>query len=81
MRPITYSATIEGWLCEYFDQVDQLGRSETNRESLGQLLYAFFDYWAWRHEYTAKVITIRTSKCVLPPGPPRAPGRTRALPC
>ena len=80
MQPITYSATIEGWHCEYFDDVDKLRRGETNRENLGQLLYAFFDYWAWRHEYTAKVITIRTSQYVVPAGasgpPPQPHPRT-----
>ena len=62
MHPITYAATIEGWHCEYFDDIEQLQRSQHNIQSLGQLLHEFFDYWAWLHDYKKDVITIRNAR-------------------
>ena len=31
-----------------------------NPESLAVLLWAFFEYWAWRHDYSADVVSVRT---------------------
>lgn len=31
-----------------------------NSESLAQLVWSFFEYWAWRHDYSADVISVRT---------------------
>jgi DNA polymerase sigma len=30
-----------------------------NKDSLAHLLHAFFDYWAWRHDYSNQVASIR----------------------
>ena len=31
-----------------------------NSEPLAQLVWSFFEYWAWRHDYSADVISVRT---------------------
>mmetsp|Transcript_130 Transcript_130/g.427 ORF Transcript_130/g.427 Transcript_130/m.427 type:complete len:505 (+) Transcript_130:1226-2740(+) len=47
--------------CEYFDEVDKLARfGDNNRESVAELLFSFFEYWAWRHDYAHSVVSIRT---------------------
>eukprot|EP00894_Picocystis_sp_ML_P002665 jgi/Pico_ML_1/53182/g3780.t1 len=47
--------------CEYFDEVDKLGRyGDRNRESVAELLFSFFEYWAWRHDYAHSVVSVRT---------------------
>lgn len=49
------------WDCSYFDKVDDLtGFGSKNTESLAELVWAFFEYWAWRHDYNNSVISVRT---------------------
>ena len=31
-----------------------------NRESLAELLWAFFEYWSWNHDYANSVVSVRT---------------------
>ena len=31
-----------------------------NKEVVAELLLAFFDYWAWRHDYNGMVVSVRT---------------------
>mmetsp|Transcript_6021 Transcript_6021/g.11513 ORF Transcript_6021/g.11513 Transcript_6021/m.11513 type:complete len:160 (-) Transcript_6021:728-1207(-) len=64
MTPHTYDITIDGKECAYYDRMDKLTLetgfdSSMNKESIAQLVYAFFDYWAWRHNYSNDVVSIR----------------------
>lgn len=46
--------------CGYYDQVDELEDfGKANKESVAELLVAFFDYWAFKHDYNHSVISIR----------------------
>uniref|UniRef100_A0A0C9RX88 RNA uridylyltransferase n=1 Tax=Wollemia nobilis TaxID=56998 RepID=A0A0C9RX88_9CONI len=57
----TYQVTIGEIECTYYDKVDKLRNyGAENKETLGQLLSAFFDYWAFRHDYANSVISVRT---------------------
>lgn len=57
----TYQDTIGEIVCAYYDRVNELKHyGAQNKESLGQLLSAFFDYWAFRHNYAKSVISVRT---------------------
>jgi hypothetical protein len=35
------------------------GFGSANRESLAQLVWAFFEYWAWGHNYSQDVVSVR----------------------
>ncbi|VAH03829.1 unnamed protein product [Triticum turgidum subsp. durum] len=49
----------------YFDQMDKLSNyGAHNNETLSSLLWAFFHYWAYQHDYTQDVISIRTGKII-----------------
>lgn len=49
------------WDCGYFDEVGELkGFGSNNKENLAELVWAFFEYWAWRHDYNNSVISVRT---------------------
>ncbi len=48
-------------MCDYFDDVEQLkGFGSANTESLGELVWAFFEHWAWKHDYNNNVVSVRT---------------------
>ncbi len=48
------------WVCDYHDQVADLAAfGAANEEPLLQLLYGFFHYWAFQHDYNSGVISIR----------------------
>lgn len=48
-------------MCDYFDDVEQLkGSGSANTESLGELVWAFFEHWAWKHDYNNNVVSVRT---------------------
>ena len=48
-------------MCDYFDDVEQLkGFGDVNKESLGELVWAFFEHWAWKHDYNNAVVSVRT---------------------
>jgi len=65
MTPHTYNNTINGLRCAYHDQVESLTNFGTrNKDTLAHLLHAFFDYWAWRHDYSNQVASIRVGGCV-----------------
>jgi len=58
---IAYAVTVENIECACFDQVEKLsGFGLHNGESIAQLVWAFFNYWAYCHDYTNDVISIRT---------------------
>jgi len=57
----TYQVVIGEIECAYYDQVEKLKNyGAGNKETLGQLLSAFFHYWAFRHDYANSVISVRT---------------------
>eukprot|EP00245_Coleochaete_scutata_P003226 TRINITY_DN14662_c0_g2_i3.p1 TRINITY_DN14662_c0_g2~~TRINITY_DN14662_c0_g2_i3.p1 ORF type:complete len:1149 (-),score=216.24 TRINITY_DN14662_c0_g2_i3:878-4324(-) len=61
MRPITYSVKVGDITVAYHDRVEELQNiGSANRETLGELLTAFFEYWAFRHDYNRAVISVRT---------------------
>ena len=58
---ITYSVNVDNVECNYFDQVGELcGFGSVNMESIAQLVWAFFNYWAYCHDYANDVISVRT---------------------
>ncbi|CAA7401791.1 unnamed protein product [Spirodela intermedia] len=60
MQP-TYMVTVDGIECAFFDQVQKLEHfGSVNRESIAELLWAFFSYWAYHHDYANNVISVRT---------------------
>lgn len=60
MKP-TYAVTIDDIKCAYFDQVDKLRDfGSRNKENIAHLLWGFFNYWAYCHDYANSVISIRT---------------------
>ena len=61
VREICVYRTVGQWNCDFFDDVESLkGFGAANKESLAELVWAFFEYWAWRHDYNNSVISIRT---------------------
>jgi len=52
-----------GWVCRFCDDIPSLrGFGAANTETLGELVCAFFDYWAWRHDYNGAVVSIRLGR-------------------
>lgn len=37
------------------------GFGATNTQSLAELVWEFFEYWAWRHDYRGSVLSVRTA--------------------
>lgn len=61
----TYTVTVDNTKCTYFDQVERLRAfGVRNKESIARLLWAFFHYWAYHHDYTNDVISIRTGSII-----------------
>ncbi|KAJ9188415.1 hypothetical protein P3X46_003774 [Hevea brasiliensis] len=61
----TYSVTIDDIKCAYFDRVEKLrGFGSRNRETIAQLVWAFFNYWAYRHDYVNAVVSVRTGSII-----------------
>ncbi|MCD7467620.1 hypothetical protein HAX54_005163 [Datura stramonium] len=57
----TYCVTVDNIKCAYFDKVEKLyGFGSHNGESLAQLVWAFFNYWAYCHDYANDVISVRS---------------------
>lgn len=57
----TYVIRVNNVDCAYCDDVDKFHTfGARNRESISRLLWGFFHYWAYQHDYTADVISIRT---------------------
>eukprot|EP00884_Botryococcus_braunii_P014851 jgi/Botrbrau1/23367/Bobra.0051s0020.1 len=56
-----FSRMVGQWKCEYMDQVEKLQDfGAANKESLADLVWGFFEYWAWKHDYNNAVISVRT---------------------
>ncbi|CAH1412078.1 unnamed protein product [Lactuca virosa] len=61
----TYKINVDNVECCYFDKVEKLeGFGSRNGESIAQLVWAFFNYWAHSHDYANDVISIRTGSLV-----------------
>ncbi|XP_060218703.1 UTP:RNA uridylyltransferase 1 [Lycium barbarum] len=61
----TYSVNVDNIECAYFDKVEMLyGFGSHNGESLARLVWAFFNYWAYCHDYANDVISVRTGSTV-----------------
>lgn len=61
--PKTYYATVEQVECAYFDDVEKLKNfGSRNGESIAQLVWGFFHYWAYCHDYADNVISVRTGR-------------------
>ncbi|KAI4356853.1 hypothetical protein L6164_000840 [Bauhinia variegata] len=61
----TYSVTVEDIECSYFDQVEKLRDfGYYNKENIAQLVWGFFSYWAYRHDYANAVISVRTGSII-----------------
>lgn len=59
----TYSVTIDGVRCAFFDRVDRLRNfGARNDESISRLLWGFFRYWAYDHDYMNDVISVRVGQ-------------------
>ncbi|KAL3536908.1 hypothetical protein ACH5RR_000274 [Cinchona calisaya] len=57
----TYCVNVDNIECAYFDQVENLfGFGSHNGESIAQLIWGFFSYWAYCHDYANDVISVRT---------------------
>ncbi|KAK1614304.1 hypothetical protein QYE76_019821 [Lolium multiflorum] len=64
MEP-TYTMVVDDSECAYFDEVHQLHDfGAENKESIAELLWAFFHYWAFQHDYRKDVISIRMGKII-----------------
>ncbi|KAK4744679.1 hypothetical protein SAY87_010991 [Trapa incisa] len=64
MEP-TYSVTVDDIECSYFDKVEKLcDFGSRNKETISQLVWAFFNYWAYCHDYANAVISVR-SGCLI----------------
>lgn len=64
-QPLTFNATIDGWQCQFCDRIEPYKQiAARNTESIADLFWAFFEFWAWKHDYADGVATIRTSEKV-----------------
>lgn len=61
----TYSVTVDDIEYSYFDQVERLRDfGSHNKETIAQLVWAFFNYWAYGHDYASNVISVRTGSII-----------------
>ncbi|OIW18992.1 hypothetical protein TanjilG_31050 [Lupinus angustifolius] len=61
----TYSVTVDDIDCSFFDQVEKLyDFGHRNKETIAQLVWGFFYYWAYCHDYTNDVISVRTGSII-----------------
>ncbi|CAN6562718.1 unnamed protein product [Malus baccata var. baccata] len=61
----TYSVTVENVECSFFDQVDKLRDfGSHNKEPIARLVWGFFNYWAYSHDYANSVISVRTGSLI-----------------
>ncbi|WOL10829.1 UTP:RNA uridylyltransferase 1-like [Canna indica] len=61
----TYNVTVDNTQCTFFDKVERLsGFGARNKETIARLVWAFFHYWAYQHDYTNDVISVRTGSII-----------------
>jgi len=58
----TVNKIVDGWACQYSGDVEGLFKNygSMNKLTSAELLYQFFYYWGYRHNYKSSVISIRT---------------------
>lgn len=62
---VTYHEIVDNIECAYFDQVENLKNfGSNNNESVARLVWGFFHYWAYCHDYANTVISIRTKSTI-----------------
>ncbi|GAX84867.1 hypothetical protein CEUSTIGMA_g12288.t1 [Chlamydomonas eustigma] len=55
-----YRKQVGPWRCEFYDDIKSMvSFGSGNKECLAELLVAFFDYWAFRHDYPNMAVSIR----------------------
>ncbi|KAF3560261.1 hypothetical protein F2Q69_00018096 [Brassica cretica] len=60
MEP-TCSVRVDNIQCAYFDNVGRLSTfGSGNRETIAELVWGFFNYWAYGHDYANTVVSVRT---------------------
>ena len=82
--PPTVVKKVGEWNVEYCDDITALaGFGDENSQSLAELLWEFFEYWAWKHDYNNSVISIRTGSILSKESKDwtRRVGRDRHLMC
>lgn len=61
----TFSVTVDDVECAYFDKVENLCNfGSSNQETIAELVWAFFNYWAYVHDYANSVISVRTGSLI-----------------
>ncbi|KAK8718373.1 hypothetical protein V6N13_045609 [Hibiscus sabdariffa] len=61
----TYNVMVDNIECAYFDKVEQLSNfGSPNKETVAQLVWGFFNYWAYGHDYANSVISVRTGSII-----------------
>lgn len=62
---VTYQQIVDNIECAYFDQVEKLKTfGSDNKESVARLVWGFFHYWAYCHDYANTVVSVRTKNTV-----------------
>ncbi|WZN64890.1 UTP:RNA uridylyltransferase [Chloropicon roscoffensis] len=58
-RP-TVDKVVDGWECRYSDEASKFeGFGSLNKMTTAELLYQFFYYWGYRHNYKSSVVSMR----------------------
>ncbi|XVE77011.1 hypothetical protein DITRI_Ditri13aG0027600 [Diplodiscus trichospermus] len=61
----TFSVTVDSVVCAYFNRVEQLRDfGSCNNETIAELVWGFFNYWAYGHDYANSVISVRTGRII-----------------
>ncbi|KAJ3682633.1 hypothetical protein LUZ60_015206 [Juncus effusus] len=60
----TYVTTVDNKEYGYYDQVENYRSGVWNGESIASLVWGFFHYWAYQHDYATDVISIRTCSVI-----------------
>ena len=62
---VTPRKIVDGFDCTYYRDLVQLrGFGAANRESVGELLAAFFRYYAYEFDYETMVISVRMGRMI-----------------
>ncbi|KAL0538476.1 hypothetical protein IC582_027497 [Cucumis melo] len=62
---VTYHKIVDNIECAYFDQVEKLKTfGSRNKETVARLVWGFFHYWAYCHDYANTVVSVRTKNTV-----------------
>ncbi|KFM23622.1 Poly(A) RNA polymerase protein cid1 [Auxenochlorella protothecoides] len=62
LLPHTHTGSIQGWDVGHYDKVETLQDfGNANTQTLAELVWDFFEYWAWGHDYRSTVISVRTA--------------------